>query len=42
MTDKTTGSIVPGDREILRSDGEEYTVDQVRDDGHPNPIWLRH
>jgi hypothetical protein len=34
MTDKTTGSIVPGDRVILRSNGEEYTVDQVRDDGH--------
>ena len=32
---------MPGDRVIWRYDGDEWTIEQIRDN-HPRPIWLVH
>ena len=43
MSDNSsTPDIVPGDRVIWRRDGDEWTVDQIKDDGHVKPLVLLH
>lgn len=41
MSNPETTGFSPGDRVIWRYDGDEYTVDRIRDFDHPRPVWLR-